>query len=127
MPETTSNGSTFASIIAAALALGNFWRVRGRLNEWRSGRGSIAHWQLAALSNQECRPNTLQEAGTLARCQGDYATATTRLEERLARWRVLDDPCGIAWTLAFLADAVGDGGDDARATAHLEESVSLLR
>jgi non-specific serine/threonine protein kinase len=69
----------------------------------------------------------LQEAGTLAWCQGDYGAAAALLEESLARWRTLEDPRGIAWTLAFFADAVGDRGEGERATALYEEALSLLR
>jgi predicted ATPase/DNA-binding CsgD family transcriptional regulator len=107
-------------------ALGEFWRVRGHLSEGRA-------WLDRALANGTAggsgapRAKALQEAGTLAWCQGDYRAAAALLEESLARWRTLDDARGIAWTLAFLADAVGDLGETDRATALYEEALALFR
>ena len=71
-------------------ALGAFWRVRGHLSEGRA-------WLDRALAGGTAggggalRAKALQEAGTLAWCQGDYGAATALLEESLARWRTLED------------------------------------
>ena len=107
-------------------ALGEFWRVRGHLSEGRS-------WLDRALASGTAdgggapRAKALQEAGTLAWCQGEYGAAAALLEESLARWRTLEDSREIASTLAFLADAVGDRGEADRATALYEEALSLFR
>jgi non-specific serine/threonine protein kinase len=114
------------SVLRLTGALGEFWRVRGHLSEGRA-------WLDRALTDGSgdgsgaARAKALQEAGTLAWCQGDYGTATALLEESLACWRTLEDPSGIAWTLAFLADAVGDRGEGDRATDLYEEALSLFR
>jgi non-specific serine/threonine protein kinase len=105
-------------------ALGPFWRVRGHLTEGRAwldralaGRGgSNAVWAKA-----------MQEVGTLAWCQGDFNVATALLEKSLALWRGVEDPQGIAWTLTFLADSVGDQDQEERATALYTEALSLFR
>ena len=105
-------------------ALGAFWRVRGHLSE---GRGWLDRALAGERDGGAVRAKALQEAGTLAWCQGDYAAASALLEQSLARWRVLEDPRGIASTLTFLADAVGDQGDSGRAIALYEEALSLFR
>ena len=105
-------------------ALGEFWRVRGHLSE---GRGWLERALAGGSGGGAARAKAMQEAGTLAWCQGDYGAATALLEESLACWRTLADPSGIAWTLAFLADAVGDRGEGDRATALYEEALSLFR
>jgi non-specific serine/threonine protein kinase len=80
------------------------------------GEGPSAAWAKA-----------LQQAGILAWCQGDFDRAVARLEECLALWQTLDDSHAIAWTLAFLADAVGDRGESDRAAILYHQALSLLR
>jgi predicted ATPase/DNA-binding CsgD family transcriptional regulator len=118
----TLERSETESALRLAGALGEFWRVRGHLSEGRA-------WLDRALEGGDgaARAKALQEAGTLAWCQGDFEVAAVLLEESLARWRALDDPGGIAWTLAFLADAVGDRSESDRAIALYEEALFLFR
>jgi predicted ATPase/DNA-binding CsgD family transcriptional regulator len=105
-------------------ALGAFWRIRGHLSE---GRGWLDRALVGGGAKPAVRAKAMQEAGTLAWCQGDYGPAAALLEESLARWRALEEPRGIAWTLAFLADVVGDRGEGDRAIRLYEEALSLFR
>ena len=115
-------GETGAALRLAG-ALGPFWRVRGHLTE---GRGWLDR-ALTGSGSDAVRAKAMQEAGTLAWCQGDFSVATSLLEESLVLWRSVGDARGIGWTLTFLADAVGDEGQMDRAAALYKEALALFR
>ncbi|HEV7127416.1 MAG TPA: LuxR C-terminal-related transcriptional regulator [Ktedonobacterales bacterium] len=58
---------------------------------------------------------------------GDASTVRAGLEGALARWRALGDAWGMAQAHNFLGDLARGQRDDARAAAHYQESLALLR
>lgn len=105
-------------------ALWRFWEVRGYLGEGRQ-------WleEMLARSNgaPALRAKALVGAGALARHQGDYEQARTRLEESLALQRELGDKPGIASALNHLGRVFYLRGDYKGAVAPLEESLAIRR
>jgi predicted ATPase/transcriptional regulator with XRE-family HTH domain len=99
-------------------ALGVFWVVRGH---WSEGR----LWVERALSACGTLPShqyadLLRWAGRLASMQGDYAAATRRYGESLARFRRMEDKAGSGLVLEGLAYC-------ARDQAHIEEADRLFK
>jgi predicted ATPase/class 3 adenylate cyclase/DNA-binding XRE family transcriptional regulator len=73
------------------------------------------------------RAKALRGAGALAWSQGDYAKATTLLEESLGLFQALEDTAGIASTQDHLGVIAQLQGDYVRATTLLEASLALRR
>ena len=73
------------------------------------------------------RAKALRGAGGLAWSQGDYAQATTLLEESMELFRALEDTAGIASTQDHLGVIAQLQGDYVRSTTLLEESLALRR
>ena len=73
------------------------------------------------------RAKALNGAGTLARRQGDYASARSLHEESLAIYRRLGDKAGVSNTLGSLGLVAHRQGDYAAARALYEESLAIER
>jgi predicted ATPase/DNA-binding SARP family transcriptional activator len=109
-----------------ARALAWFWNVRGHVAE---GRAHLARAlaQPAAQFRTAERAKALNEAGVLARYQGDYAAAWTLHEESLALFRELEDRKGGAEALNSLGLVAHARSDFAAAQIWHEESLALRR
>jgi predicted ATPase/DNA-binding SARP family transcriptional activator len=105
-------------------ALWRFWMVRGYLSEGRE-RLTIALSHPQSQGSTAIRAKTLSGAGTLARQQGDYASAQRLYEESLAIRRELADRPGIAASLGSLGTMAYTRGDYAAARALYEESLAI--
>lgn len=110
--------------LAAALWL--YWSARGPFGE---GREHLT--RLLTLAGSEpptrARAKALQGAGSLARQQGDPASARTLFEQSLAVSRELGDEQGIGASLFHLGSIVAGEGDYAGARALYEESLAIAR
>lgn len=106
-------------------ALGDFWHVRGYLNEGRQ-------WLEDALANQDAssafaQVRALAHAGYLAWAQIDYERATALSEEGLARSRELGDEAGSAAALFVLGLVKMFQKRFEEASTLFEESLALWR
>jgi predicted ATPase len=111
--------------VKLAVALTNFWILRGQPSE---GRQLVA----AALKLPEVQQSELAQAwalftsATLAGAQGDHVSAIEQFETCLALRRRLERPIEIAATLSALALARLQAGDPAAATAAEQEALRLF-
>ena len=108
-----------------AVALADFWRLRGHLSEGRA-------WLAGALSRSGdvppvLRAKALNLSAVMAHRQGDHALARKSLEEALAVYRTLGDEGAVARTLSNLGGVAVLEGDHERATALFEETIPLFR
>jgi len=112
-------------------AVWRFWDLRGHVSEGR-------RWLEAAIARTAAHSNTaanfaswrvkaLNGVGRLAFLQGDFATASTALQESLALGRELDDQRAIAPALLYLGIMASYRVDYARAQSLLEESLAIQR
>src|SRR5215217_344008 len=106
-------------------ALGEFWHLRGHLNEGR-------RWLQAGLAKggatlTAARARALARAGYIAWEQGDYAHSVALSEESLTLSRKLGDARGAAAALYTLGWAAMFGNQVKRASALVEEAVTLQR
>jgi predicted ATPase/transcriptional regulator with XRE-family HTH domain len=104
-------------------ALGEFWHLRGYLNEARG-------WLMAALAQSAAAPTPMRAralayTGWIVYCQGDLDEGFTLLEESLTIWRELQRPSEITATLRKLGEVVLHRGDYARAQVLYEEALAL--
>jgi predicted ATPase/DNA-binding SARP family transcriptional activator/DNA-binding CsgD family transcriptional regulator len=106
-------------------ALGEFWYVRGHLNEGRQWLEAI----LAKDGSTTALPRTraLARAGYIAWEQGDFEQATALSEEGLALARKLGDRAGVAAALLTLGTVALYRNNREKATALLEEALALRR
>jgi predicted ATPase/DNA-binding SARP family transcriptional activator len=122
--ETDAASARVGLLLVGALSY--FWEIRGYLS---LGRGYLSR----ALSRAEAsaptleRAKALQGAGSLARSQGDYASARTLNEESLTIRRELGDKRSIAHSLNSLGDVANDQGDYASARTLYEQSLAMRR
>jgi predicted ATPase/transcriptional regulator with XRE-family HTH domain len=111
-------------VVRFGWALHIFWAMRGYHREGR-------RWMEAALAGgtltggEEAR--ALAAAGLLARMQGDYSVATTRLQAALDRFRDLGDQPSVLVTLSRLGHAARLAGEYERAKRLAEEGLALAR
>ena len=120
--ETAGDGETALRIGGA---LGTFWLARWYLGEGR-------RWIARALALREGADagvvaRALHAAGTLAMFQGDYDQSHEHLGECLGIQRGLGDMRGAYGALSSLAGAAEYQGNDDRAIALYEESLTLGR
>jgi non-specific serine/threonine protein kinase len=116
--------------IARGMRLGDslrlFWFTRGHLAE---GRAYLE--QLLALpagsTDRALRATVLDDAGFLARYQGDYAAARVMIEQGLAIRRHLVDRRGTADSLSNLGYVALHQEDETAARAHYEEALQIHR
>jgi len=114
-----------AKALRLAVALGQFWEVRGYIGE---GRIAIER----ALGQVPDAPKRVRATGLrwqaqLAGRQGDYAGVKEPIEESLNLWRELGDKRGLANTLSILGDTCLLQADYAAAQASYEESLVLFQ
>jgi non-specific serine/threonine protein kinase len=109
-----------------AAALWRFWYVRGHFDEGRRWLAQLLALPTGSLRTAE-RANALNGAGSLARPQGDYATARALHQEALAIRRELGDKFGIAGSLNNLGLIARYQGDHARARVFFEEAIEINR
>jgi len=109
-------------------ALGWFWYARSSPSE---ARGSLEELLAMPAGGQEIplpiRARALNTLGTLARIQGDYATASAYLGESLTLFRAVDDRAGIAGLLNNLGLVARRQGDYQRAATLHEEGLAVFR
>jgi predicted ATPase/DNA-binding SARP family transcriptional activator/DNA-binding CsgD family transcriptional regulator len=105
-------------------ALGEFWQMRGYLNEAR-------RWLEAVLANGYAptltRARVLVRTGDVAWEQVDYERAVALSEEALALSRELGDRVGVASALYNLGTVALFGNELERASPLLEEAAILQR
>ncbi|HET6313063.1 MAG TPA: tetratricopeptide repeat protein, partial [Chloroflexia bacterium] len=104
-------------------ALGSFWEMHSHLSEGRK-------WFDLALERGHsvppaARAKALSGAGTLARYQGDFASARRLFDESLALRRELGDKKGIAASLNNLGTIAWNTGDYATARLLFAESLAV--
>jgi len=108
-----------------AVALGQFWEVRGYI-----GEGRIAIEQAlgqAPDAPKRVRANGLRWLAQLTGRQGDYVRAKEPIEESLNLWRELGDKRGIANSLGILGDTCLLQADYATAQVAYEEGLTLFQ
>ena len=108
-----------------ATAVARFWHLRGHFDEGR-------HWLADAIRGApgaapELRARAFAGAATLARIQGDYASARALLESALGAYRDAGHRTGIGRTLSSLGGIAVDDGDLETARDLHEQAVDLLR
>ncbi len=107
-------------------ALWWFWRLHGYWDEGRT-------WLEAALAratSTDCsaaRAEALCGAGDLARLQGDYATADSRLRGSIACREQGGAACGLIYARTFLGEALRCQGDLAAAGEETAAAVAVGR
>jgi predicted ATPase/DNA-binding SARP family transcriptional activator len=107
-------------------ALWWYWRARGRFREGvECLEAALA--REGAQAETPVRARTLNLAGDLANCRGDFASARALNAESLAIYRKLGDRRGIAHSLNGLGLVAGAQGDYRQARTYHEESLALRR
>lgn len=108
-----------------AVALGEFWYVRGRYSEGRQWlEQGLAQAQDASPSLQA---QALRWVGFLAIFPGDYTRANQLLNQALEQWRKLGIKGGLALTLANLGFAANNQGQLEAAQAYYDEALAIHR
>ncbi|MGH9957931.1 MAG: ATP-binding protein [Pyrinomonadaceae bacterium] len=108
------------------VALFPFWETREYLAEGRDRLGKLLNLSDAKTPTKQ-RARALFAAGVLAIEQGDYASASKRVEESLQISRDLDDKNGIGVSLNALAVHARDCGDISASRSLFEESLDVWR
>jgi non-specific serine/threonine protein kinase len=108
-----------------ARALWRFWELRGH---WKEG----VQWLEQCLSAgtalaKELRCSSLDAAGNLVSCLGDYDRAKTLFEEQLAAQQQMGDQRGIADALHNLMSVAWKHGNHEEAHTLGERSLSIRR
>jgi predicted ATPase/transcriptional regulator with XRE-family HTH domain len=112
-----------AARLAGAVSF--FWLEHCHFAEGRHWLTTIlsAGWNMPPAR----RAKAFNEAGRLARAQGDYAEAVRLHHESLALYRTLGDQRGVASALTTIQSALLFLGDYVRAAALMTESLALYR
>jgi len=102
-----------------------FWQARGYIGEGR-------RWLETLLAHNAelpaaVRAQALNDIGTLATQQSEYATAVSMLQHSLALWRTLGNTRQIAFTINNLGNIAMYQGAYSHAQALFEESLALRR
>jgi predicted ATPase/DNA-binding SARP family transcriptional activator len=114
-----------AEALRLAVALGQFWEVRGYVGE---GRLAIEQaLQQAPDAPKRVRANGLRWQAQLAGRQGDYARVKEPIEESLNLWRELGDKRGIANALGILGDTCLLQANYAAAQVAYQEGLALFQ
>lgn len=116
-----------AAALRMAVALAQFWYVRGHLSEGRAGLRRA----LAASRAAECDPATqaraLNSMAILSAAQGDPGAALATAHEAVGLWRGLGDTEALAAALNSLAMAATLAEEFPQAEAGLREALALAR
>jgi predicted ATPase/DNA-binding winged helix-turn-helix (wHTH) protein len=107
-------------------ALQRFWWTRGHFTEGRQWCTRVLCKAGAEERTRE-RAKVLNEAGALARYQGDYPAARALHEESLAILRELGDRFGIAVSLNNLGNVACGQSDYLAGRAMYEQSLAIYR
>jgi len=123
--EWAASADRTEALLALAIALWRFWRVRSYFSEGR-------RWLDEALRRSGSAPTAerakaLLRGGSLASYQADYIQATAHLEQALALWREIGDDIGAADTLNVLGSCATMLGRFDAAREMLEESRAIAR
>jgi non-specific serine/threonine protein kinase len=105
--------------------LWRFWGIR-----WHSAEGLAWLAEVRALPTAGHSASWARAAlggGELARRLLDFDRARALLEESLEVHRKLGDSAGIAWSQAYLANALGMAGDFHGSRAHAQAGLKLFR
>jgi predicted ATPase/DNA-binding SARP family transcriptional activator len=108
-----------------AVALGQFWEVRGYI-----GEGRLAIEQAlgqAPNAPKQVRANGLRWQAQLAGRQGDYARVKEPIEKSLNLWREIGNKRGIANALGILGDTCLLQANYTAAKTAYEESLALFQ
>jgi len=114
-----------AEALRLAVALGQFWEVRGYV-----GEGRLAIEQAlgqAPDAPKRVRANGLRWQAQLAGRQGDYARVKEPIEKSLNLWRELGNKRGIANALGILGDTCLLQANYTAAKTAYEESLALFQ
>lgn len=106
-------------------ALWPFWQMRGYHHEAR-------RWLESALTASDHTPaiiraNALSAAANVAADQGDFKTASSKYEEALALYHVVEDKSGIARSLTSLGIIARIQANYHQARTLLEESLTIFK
>ena len=108
-----------------AVALKNFWWVRGHLGEGRRAvEGALARAEGVAPS---VRADALTTLAVLSYRQGAFDAAKAAWEQSLDLYREVGDTTGVARTIGELGSVAASEQDYERAASLYEESASLFR
>ena len=114
--------------------LGQFWAVRGYTTEGRrllgkalDHAGDIEDPEALDPAEFLVRLIALNNAGIMAREQGDYADARRRHEDQLELVRARNDEAQVARALSNLGSVAMQEGDAAQAGPLFEESLEIRR
>ncbi|MFO1330763.1 MAG: tetratricopeptide repeat protein, partial [Rubrivivax sp.] len=111
--------------VKMAVALQNFWIMRGGTAEGRAAvRGLLDHPAVQALPMAQA--HALYVGAALAWTQGDLAEAQAMLQRCLALRRGLDNATDVAATLSTLAVTHLSSGDAEHARSAASEAVTLF-
>jgi tetratricopeptide (TPR) repeat protein len=111
--------------VGLACALGQFWIIRGHLNEGRAWLQSAL--RLDSDTSGRARVRALNAASRLVWHQGDYGLAQSFLEECLTIQKELGDGEGLARVYNNMGNLAFLQSDYGRARLLLEESLALFR
>jgi len=120
-----AGGDLFVAV-KLAVALQNFWIMRGHVREGRDALAAIRALPAVTASDQALG-HALYVAAALALAEGDPAEAHRLLDEGLARRRTLGHAVDIAATLSTRSATRLSGGDAAGAQADAQEALALFR
>jgi predicted ATPase/transcriptional regulator with XRE-family HTH domain len=118
----TPSRALFAFELAQAMS--EFWDTRGYIQEGRQWLETVL--ALDSTPSQQ-RGLLLNEAGWLARMQGDREAACDLQQQALAIQQALGDEVGMSRSLENLAILASSQGDVAEASQLLEQSLAIRR
>jgi DNA-binding CsgD family transcriptional regulator/tetratricopeptide (TPR) repeat protein len=109
-------------------ALTWFWYSRGHFSEGRAWlEDAGVGLALDSEAGSSAGAATTFGIGILASRQGDFATATSCLNESVERWRDAGDSAALGYALTFSGLGLVAQGDIATGRARLEEGVAQFR
>ena len=112
--------------VKLAVALQNFWIMRGHVSEGRAAVKAMLG-RPAIQSSEMAQAHALYVGAALAFIQSDLAQAQRMLQDCLALRRQLGNPADIAATLSTLAVTRLSSGDAPGAVAASTEALQLFR
>lgn len=120
-----AGGDLFVAV-KLAVALQNFWIMRGHVREGRDALAALRALPAVTASDQALG-HALYVAAALAWAEGDPAEAHRLLDDCLARRRALGHGTDIAATLSTRSATRLSSGDAAGAQADAQEALALFR
>lgn len=120
-----AGGDLFVAV-KLAVALQNFWIMRGHVREGRDALAALRALPAVTASDQALG-HALYVAAALAWAEGDPAEAHRLLDDCLARRRALGHGTDIAATLSTRSATRLSSGDAAGAQADAQEALAIFR